>query len=186
MIPTSPAYNRRPGIVTMGGKPVTLLGPELKAGDVAPDFAVVGNDLKPVRLSDFRGRPVVLLAVPSLDTEICDIETRRFNAEAARLSDELVVLTVSMDLPFAQKRWCGANGIDRVITASDHRDAAFGVAYGVLIEELRLLARSVFVIDRSGIIRYVQLVRELSEEPDYESALKAVAAILAAQSQSAG
>ncbi len=161
----------------MGGKPVVLLGPELKPGQAAPDFTAVGNDLNPVKLSDFRGRPVIVSAVPSLDTGVCDVETRRFNAEAARLSPDVVVLTVSMDLPFAQKRWCGAAGVDRVVTVSDHRTAEFGERWGVLIRDLRLLARCVFVVDRAGVIRYIQLVKEIGTEPDYEAVLAAVKAL---------
>jgi thiol peroxidase len=112
-----------------------------------------------------------------LDTEVCSIETRRFNQEAAGLGGDVVIVTVSMDLPFAQKRWCGAAGVDRVVTLSDHRDASFGMAYGVLIKEVRLLARAVFVVDRAGVVRYVQLVPELGREPDYEAALAAVRAL---------
>ena len=166
--------NERQGLVSMGGNPVTLLGNELEVGDAAPDFTAVGNDLKPVRLSQFRGKVVVLAAVPSLDTPTCDLETRRFNAEAAKLGPDVVILTVSMDLPFAQKRWCGAAGVDRVVTVSDHRDASFGTAYGVLIKDLRLLARAVFVVDRQGVIRYIQLVKDVGTEPDYAPVLQAV------------
>ncbi len=164
----------RAGAVILGGRPATLLGNELKAGDAAPDFTAVGNDMKPVRLADFRGKVVAISAVPSLDTPICDMETRRFNAEAANLGSDVVILTVSMDLPFAQKRWCGAAGVDRVITVSDHRDASFGTAYGVLIKDVRLLARAVFVVDRQGVIRYTQLVKETGTEPDYAPVLEAV------------
>lgn len=164
----------RAGAIMFGGKPATLLGNELKVGEEAPDFAVVGNDLKPVRLSQFKGKVVVIASVPSLDTPTCDLETRRFNAEAAKLGPDVVILTVSMDLPFAQKRWCGAAGIDKVITVSDHRDASFGTAYGVLIKDLRLLARAVFVVDRQGTIRYIQLVKETGTEPDYAPVLQAV------------
>jgi thioredoxin-dependent peroxiredoxin len=164
----------RTGLVMLGGKDATLLGNEVKVGDTAPDFAAVGNDMKPVRLSQFKGKVVVVASVPSLDTPTCDIETRRFNAEAAKLAPDVIILTVSMDLPFAQKRWCGAAGIDRVITVSDHRDAAFGIAYGVLIKDLRLLARSVFVVDRQGTVRYIQLVKDTGSEPDYAPVLQAV------------
>ena len=166
--------NERTGLVMMGGKPVTLLGSEVKVGDGAPDFTAVGNDMKPVRLSQFKGKVVVIAAVPSLDTATCDLETRRFNAEAAKLGPDVVILTVSMDLPFAQKRWCGAAGIDKVITVSDHRDASFGTAYGVLIKDLRLLTRAVFVVDRQGVIRYIQLVKDVGTEPDYVPVLQAV------------
>jgi thiol peroxidase len=163
----------RTGLVTIGGKPATLFGNEVKVGDSAPDFAAVGNDMNPVKLSDFRGKVVIISSVHSLDTAVCNIETRRFNAEAAKLGPDVVILTVSMDLPFAQKRWCGAAGIDKVITVSDHRDASFGTGYGVLLKDLRLLARAVFVVDRQGIVRYIQLVKEVGTEPDYAPVLDA-------------
>ena len=166
--------NERVGAVVFGGKPATLLGKELEVGDAAPDFTAVGNDLNPVWLSQFKGKVVVIAAVPSLDTPTCNLETRRFNAEAANLGPDVVILTVSMDLPFAQKRWCGAAGVDKVITVSDHRDASFGTAYGVLIKDLRLLARAVFVVDRQGVIRYIQLVKETGSEPDYAPVLQTV------------
>jgi thioredoxin-dependent peroxiredoxin len=166
--------NERTGLVTVGGNAVTLLGKELKVGDVAPDFSAVGNDMNPVKLSQFRGKVVVISSVHSLDTPVCNIETRRFNSEAAGLGPDVIILTVSMDLPFAQKRWCGAAGVDRVITVSDYRDASFGTAYGVLIKELRLLARCVLVVDREGVIRYIQLVKETGKEPDYAPVLAAV------------
>jgi len=161
------------GLVTMGGKPVTLLGPDLEVGKAAPDFTAVGNDMHPVKLSQYKGQVVIISAVPSLDTPVCDVETRRFNTEAAKLGPDVTILTVSMDLPFAQKRWCGAAGIDKVITVSDHRTAEFGLGYGVLVKENRLLARSVFVVDRQGVIRYIQLVREVGTEPDYAPILAA-------------
>ena len=163
----------RKGAVTMRGNPLTLVGHEARVGDTATDFVALSNDLAPVKLGDYRGKVVVLASVPSLDTPVCDLETRRFNSEAVNLSQDLVILTISMDLPFAQKRWCGAHGVERVVTLSDHRDAAFGQAYGVLIKELRLLARAVFVIDRQGVIRYVELVKEIGQEPQYEAALQA-------------
>jgi len=164
----------RKGAVTMKGNPLTLIGNEAKVGDMAPDFVVVATDLSPVKLSSFRGKVCVLSAVPSLDTPVCDLETRRFNEEAKRLSSDVVILTLSMDLPFAQKRWCGAAGVERVKTLSDYRDAAFGTAYGVLIKELRLLTRAIFVVDQKGTIRYVQLVKEIAQEPDYGAVLNAV------------
>ena len=155
----------------MGGSPVTLVGAELKVGDRMPEISLVGNDMKDVALSSYLGKVLIVSAVASLDTSVCDTETRRFNTEAAGLGDEVRILTVSMDLPFAQKRWCGAAGIDRVITLSDHKDAAFGRGFGVLIRERRLLARAVFVVDRSGTVRYIQLVKEVGQEPDYELVL---------------
>ncbi len=164
----------RKGEVTFKGKPLALAGTTPGVGEEAPNFIALNNDLEQVEFNDYRGRPVVLLSVPSLDTPVCDAEGRRFNEEAANLADDVAVLVLSMDLPFAQKRWCGANDIDRVETLSDHRDGGFGAAYGVLIKELRLLARAVFVVCRDHRIRYVQIVPELSDEPDYEAALRAV------------
>jgi len=166
--------NERTGLVIFGGRPATLLGKELKVGDAAPDFTLVGNDMRPVRLADFHGKVLVISSVPSLDTPTCDMETRRFNVEAAKLGPDVAILTVSMDLPFAQKRWCGAAGVDKVVTASDHRDASFGTGYGVLVKDVRLLARCVFVVDRQGVIRYIQLVKETGTEPDYAPVLAAV------------
>ena len=168
----------RPGLVTIHGNPLTLVGAELGVGDEAPDFVALDNDLGEVSLASFRGKVCIILSVPSLDTPVCDMETRRFNDEAGNLSEDVVVLTVSMDLPFAQKRWCGAAGITRVQTVSDHHTASFGDAYGVLIKELRLLARAVFVVDRKGIIRYLELVEEVTNEPDYEAVLQAVKEIV--------
>lgn len=164
----------RVGVITRRGNPLTLMGDELRVGDAAPEFVVLDNDLSPVMLSSFRGKVCIISSVPSLDTPVCDMETRRFNEEAGKLGDEVVILTISMDLPFAQKRWCGLAGVDKVTTLSDHREAAFGKAYGVLIKELRLLARAVFVVDREGRIQYIQLVKELTEEPNYKAVLDAV------------
>jgi len=164
----------RKAAVTLRGNPLTLVGSEIKAGANAPDVELLDNELKPVKFSDFKGKVVVVSAVPSLDTPTCDMETRRFNTEAAKLGDNVVILTISTDLPFAQKRWCGAAGVDRVKTLSDHRETAFGLAYGVLIKELRLLARSIFVVDQNGVIQYVQHVREIAQEPDYDAVIAAV------------
>ena len=166
--------HERDGLVTMKDNPITLMGTELQVGDRAPDFVAIDNDLNPVSFDSFRGKVCIISSVPSLDTPVCDMETRRFNDEAGRLGEDVEILTISMDLPFAQKRWCGAAGVDRVQTLSDHRDAAFGQAYGVLIKGLRLLARSVFVVDKEGTIRYIELVKEIANEPDYDSVLKAV------------
>lgn len=160
--------------ITMHGNPLTLMGHALKVGDKAPDALVLDNDLNPVQISSYRGRNLIISAVPSLDTPVCDMETRRFNQEAAGLPLDVAILTVSMDLPFAQKRWCGMAGIDKVATLSDHRESSFGLAYGVLIKELRLLARAVFVVDKEGIIRYIQLVKEATNEPEYAPILEAV------------
>jgi len=164
----------RTGLVTLKGGPVTLLGPEIKAGQPAPDVELVANDLSTVQLSSYKGKVCVVLAVPSLDTPVCDTETRRFNEEAASLGDDVVVLAVSMDLPFAQARWCGAAGVDNVQTLSDHRDAAFGSSYGVLIKGLRLLTRAIFVVDKQGAVHYTELVKEVTTEPDYDAALAAI------------
>ena len=164
----------RSGVITMKGQPQTLMGPEVKVGDKAPDFEVTGNDLAPLIFSSLKGQVCLIAAVPSLDTPVCDLETRRFNTDAANLSPEINLLTISMDLPFAQKRWCGAAGVERLKTYSDHRLASFGLAYGVLIKELRLLARAVFVVDRAGTLQYVELVKELTQEPDYEAILQVV------------
>ncbi|GAB6127024.1 thiol peroxidase [Humidesulfovibrio idahonensis] len=165
----------RPGLVTMRGNPLTLVGPEITVGQKAPDFSVVNNDMAPVTLADYAGKALALVSVPSLDTPVCAVETRRFNAEAAKLGADVRILTISMDLPFAQKRWCGAMGIDKVETLSDHREASFGLGYGVLIKELRLLARSVFVVNKNGIVTYAELVSEIADEPFYAGVLNALA-----------
>lgn len=168
----------RVGAVTMKGNPLTLLGEEIKVGDKAPDFTALDNGLAPVEPSSFRGKVLIVCSVPSLDTPVCDIEARRFNEEASKLGPDVAVLVVSMDLPFAQKRWCAAAGVSEVQTLSDHRDASFGAAYGVLIKELRLLARAVFVIDKEGVVQHVELVKEIADEPDYEAALAAAGKLI--------
>ena len=162
----------RQGIITIHGNPLTLVGDDVKVGTPAPDAELLDNDLKPVKLSSYRGKVLVLVAVPSLDTPVCDIETRRFNDEAAHLGPDIQLVTISMDLPFAQKRWCGAAGVTNLQTLSDHRQADFGKAYGVLIKELRLLARAIFILDREGTVKYVQLVPEVTNEPNYEEVLQ--------------
>jgi thiol peroxidase len=164
----------RVGIVSMRGKPLTLVGNEVRVGDEAPDFVVLTNDLSPVRFSSFRGKVCVLSSVPSLDTPVCNAQTRRLDHEAERLGADVVILTISMDLPFAQKRWSDDAGMNRVQTLSDHRDASFGTSYGLLIKEFRFLARALLLVDRDGVIRYIQIVREATDEPDYESALSAL------------
>jgi thiol peroxidase len=164
--------------VTMKGKPLTLTGEKVKVGDKAPDFEVAANDLSQVKFSSFRGKVCIISSVPSLDTSVCDTMTRRFNQEAVGLGQDVTVLTISMDLPFAQKRWCGAAGVKNVQTLSDHREASFGKAYGVLIKELRLLARAVFVVDTQGIVRHAEIVKELTNEPNYEAALKTTKGLL--------
>ena len=164
----------RKGAVTMRGNPLTLVGNEVKAGDAAPEVILLDNALSQVKLSAFRGKNCVLVSVPSLDTPVCDMESRRFNEEASRLGTDVAILIISMDLPFAQKRWCGAAGVTKVQTLSDHREASFGNAFGVLIKELRLLARAVFVVDKKGVIKYIQLVKEVAQEPNYQEVLDAL------------
>lgn len=162
----------RKGAVTLRGNAMTLLGPEIRVGDKAPNFTLTGNDMKPVSLADTTGKVRIIASVPSLDTPVCDTETRRFNEEAGKLPD-VEILTVSVDLPMAQKRWCGATGVDRVRTLSDYRDRNFGTAYGVLIQEILLEARAIFVLDKSDTVRYVEYVKEVSEPPNFEAALAA-------------
>ena len=168
----------RTGLVTMRGNPLTLTGNPVVVGKKAPDFALLDNDLAPKTLADYAGKVVIVSSVPSLDTPVCDMETRRFNADASKLGADVVVLTVSMDLPFAQKRWCAAAGIDQVVTLSDHRDASFGQNWGVLIKELRLLARCVFVVGKDGTVKYMELVPEIASEPNYDAALEAAKALV--------
>ena len=164
----------RKDVVKFKGNPLTLVGHELKVGDKAPEAEVLANDLSEVKLSGFRGKVCVICTVPSLDTPVCDIQTRKFNEQAISLGNDVVVLTISMDLPFAQKRWCGSANVENVQTLSDHLKAEFGTGFGILIKELRLLARTVFVVDKEGIIRYIEIVDEVTNEPDYEAALTAV------------
>ena len=168
----------RENVITFQGNPLTLVGDAVSVGQSAPDFTVAANDLSPYALSDDKGKVVVVSVVPSLDTPVCDTQTRKFNEAAAGLGDDVVVLTVSMDLPFAQSRWCGAAGVDQVKTVSDYKGADFGRKYGLLIKELHLLARAVLVIDSAGIIRYSQLVSEVTEEPDYSAVIEAVKGLL--------
>jgi len=165
--------NERSGIITFKGNPFTLLGPELKVGEKAPDFAVVDNGLAPVSLADSAGKIRIVSSVPSLDTPVCDTETRRFNQEAASLPGDVVVLTISLDLPFAQKRWCGNAGIEKIKTVSDYQERSFGLNYGLLLRELKLLARAVYVIDKNGKVAYREIVKEVTSEPDYDAALTA-------------
>ncbi|MFH1374345.1 MAG: thiol peroxidase [bacterium] len=170
--------SERLGVVKMKGNPLTLVGNEVKVGDTAPDFEVLNDKLEPVKLSSFKGKVMVLVSVPSVDTPVCNLEAKRFNIEAGKLGDKVVILTISMDLPFAQARWCAAANVQNVKLLSDHRDASFGTAYGVLIKELRLLARTVFVIDQGGTVRYIQYVEETTDEPDYADVLGAVNKVL--------
>lgn len=170
----------RPGATTMRGNPLTLIGPELKAGDTAPDFSLVDNGLKPVTLKDTGTHVRIISVVPSLDTPVCDAQTKRFNEEASKLPD-VDILTVSMDLPFAQKRWCGAFGVDKVKMLSDHRDGSFGTAYGTLIKDMRIESRAIFVLDQNNKIRHVEYVKEVADFPNYESALAAAKSAAAAR-----
>ena len=168
----------RTGIIGRGSAPLTLLGPELQPGDKAPQFTLTDNNFQPFTLEKLAGKVCVISCVPSLDTPVCDIETRRFNTEAAKLGADVLILTVSMDLPFAQKRWCGAAGVDKVLTLSDYRGAEFAKSYGVLIKEMHLLARVIFVLDKQGVISYIQTVKDVGTEPDYDAVLKAVKKLL--------
>ena len=164
----------RTGVITFLGGPLTLLGEEVKVGQKAPDFTLLDNGLAPKTLKDFEGKTVVVSVTPSLDTPVCDAQLRRFNTSATTLGEDVVVLNVSMDLPFANKRFCSVAGIEKALTLSDHRDASFGTAYGVLIKELRLLARSIFVIGKDGVVKYAEIVPEVTHNPDFEKALAAV------------
>ena len=162
------------GAVTYKGRPKTVHGEPLAPGDKAPDFALTAPDFSTVRLEDSAGKVRLISVVPSLDSGICDAQTRRLNEEATQLGDDVVVLTVSADLPYAQRRWCGTAGVNRVQTLSDHKDMSFGQAYGTHIEELRLEQRAIFVVDADDVITYVEYVPEISQHPDYEAALTAV------------
>ena len=170
----------RLGATTMRGNPLTLIGPELKAGDAAPEFSVIDSNLKPVTLKDTGDHVRIISVVPSLDTPVCDAQTKRFNEEAAKLPD-VDILTVSMDLPFAQKRWCGAFGVDKVKMLSDHREASFGSSYGTLIKDLRIESRAIFVIDQKNKIRHAEYVKEVADFPNYDAALSAAKSAAAAK-----
>ncbi len=159
------------GLITFKGNQLTLVGNEVKVGQKAPDFVVIDNNLSPVKFSSYQDKVCIISSVVSLDTPVCDTQTRKFNEEASRLGPNVMILTISMDLPFAQKRWCGAAGVNRLQTLSDYRDASFGMAYGTLIKELRLLARAVFIIDQKGFIQYKELVKEVTSEPNYNAVL---------------
>lgn len=171
--------SERFGAVTFKGIPQTVLGNTVMVGNRAPDFALVANDLSQKSLADYTGRIRLISVVPSLDTGICDAQTRRFNEEAMRLGEDIVVLTVSADLPFAQKRWCGAAGIDRVVTLSDHKDMNFGQAYGTYVSELRVLQRAIFVVDADDVIQYAEYVPEIAQHPNYDAAIQAVESLRA-------
>ena len=162
----------RKGVITFKGGPLTLVGNEVKTGDAAPDFSAVDNALKPVKLSDFKGQTVVISAVPSLNTPVCEMQTKKFNEEAGKLNAK--VLTISADLPFAQKRFCDAFKTDKVTLVSDYKDREFGSRYGLFIKELGLLARAVIVVDKNGKITYQEIVKEVTEQPNYKAALEKV------------
>ena len=162
----------------MKGNPMTLVGPELKPGDKAPDFTVLDQTMAPKTLRDFDGKFKVISVTPSLDTPVCDLQIHWFNEDAANQPKDVAVLNISMDLPFAIKRFCATGGIDKAVALSDHRDASFGTNWGVLMKELRLLARSIFVVDKENVIRYAQIVPEQTAEPDYDAALSALKALM--------
>jgi len=162
----------------MKGEPIVLVGHEVKVGDRAPDVELINTEMDSASLSSYFGKILVVSSVPSLDTPVCDLETRRFNDEAAKLGEDVQIVTVSMDLPFAQKRWCGAAGVERVVTLSDYRSGDFGDLYGVFIKDMHLLARAIFVLDRKATVRYIQLVPEIAQEPDYEAVLREVRTII--------
>lgn len=166
----------RKGIITFKGNPLTLIGAEVKVGDKAPDFKVLAKDLSEVTLASTKGKTRLISVVPSLDTPVCELQTVRFNKEASSLPANVAVITVSMDLPFAQTRFCGAQNADKITALSDHRDASFGKNYGVLIKELRLLARAIFVIGADDKIQYAEIVKEVTSHPDYDKALNVLKA----------
>jgi thiol peroxidase len=175
---TAAAITERAGAVTLKGNPLTLLGPELHVGDKAPEFDVVDSGLQPVNLAKTGNNVRIFSVVPSLDTPVCDAQTKRFNDESKQLSG-IDIYTISMDLPFAQKRWCGDFGVDNVKMLSDHRNGTFGTNYGTLIRELRIESRAIFVIDRNNMIQHVEYVKEVAEHPDYEAALRKARALAA-------
>lgn len=167
---------KRVNEVTMRGNPITLLGSKINVGDMAPDFTVQDLEMKPIKLSDFNGKVRIINSVPSIDTSVCSAQVHHFNVDATKLKDT-IIFSISVDLPFALNRYCAAEGIDEVKVTSDHKDLDFGLKYGVVIEQLRLLARAVFVIDKNGKIAYVEYVKETSSEPDYDKALAAAKAL---------
>lgn len=169
---------KRTGVVTFAGNPIALLGKEVKVGDKAPAFTLLDNALGEKTLADYAGKVKVISVVPSLDTGVCDAQTRWFNQNVSKLGDNVVVLTVSVDLPFAQKRWCGAAGIDQVETLSDHRDLSFGENYGFILEGLRLLSRGIVVIDKDDVVRYVEYVPEVTSAVNFDAAEAATKALV--------
>lgn len=167
----------RVGAVNMKGKPATLVGPELKVGDKAPDFACVNTKMEKIGLAETTGRVRIFSVVPSLDTPVCDMQTKRFNDEMAK-TPEIDIYSISVDLPFAERRYCDTYGIDDIKMLSDHRDVSFGTAYGALLKDLRILARSIFVLDRDDTVRYVEYVPEVTDHPNYDAALEAAKKLL--------
>lgn len=163
--------------VTFGGSPLTIVGEPIKVGDKAPDFTVLSASLEPVKLSDYDGKVRILAIYPSIDTGVCAAQNRRFNEEANKL-ENVVVLSISCDLPFAQSRFCAAEGLDNIITLSDHKETDFGLKYGFLLKELRLLSRGTVIIDKEGIVKFVEYVSEVTNEPNFDAAIKAVNEIL--------
>jgi len=168
----------RKGVVTIGGKPVTLLGREIKVGDKAPDFTIITKDSEPFDFKSTSGKIRLISVFLSLDTGICDTQARRFNEETASFGDKVEILNISVDLPYTQKRWCGAAGIDKIKLLTDHRDVQFGEAYGVLVKGLRVLARAIFVIDQDDVVKYVEYLPEIGSHPDYDKAIQAVKNLL--------
>ncbi|EST13285.1 thiol peroxidase [Sporolactobacillus laevolacticus] len=168
----------RTGVATIQGNPLTLIGPELKVGDKAPDFTINKDLIEEASLSDYEGKIKLISVVPSLDTSVCEAQTRRFNEEASKLGDKVKVITISVDLPFAQGRFCSVAGIENLDTLSDYKFRSFGKSYGVLIKELQLDMRSIFILDESNTIRYVEYLEEMTNHPDYDAALSAVKALL--------
>ena len=168
----------RKNIITFMGNALTLLGKAVEKGDNAPDFTVLSNKLEPKSLKDYKGKTLIISVVPSLDTGVCDLQTKRFNQEAAALGDSVRILTISCDLPFAQARWCGAAGADKLETLSDHRDLSFGMAYGLVIKELRLLTRAIVVVDKNGKVAYSEIVPEVTHAVNFDAALAAAKAIV--------
>ncbi len=169
---------KRTGVVTFAGNPIALLGKEVKVGDKAPAFTLLDNGLGEKTLADYAGKVKVISVVPSLDTGVCDAQTRWFNQNVSKLGENVVVLTVSVDLPFAQKRWCGAAGIDQVETLSDHRDLSFGENYGFILEGLRLLSRGIVIIDKDDVVRYVEYVPEVTSAVNFDAAEAATKALV--------
>ena len=168
----------RKDLVTFKGNPVTLLGNEVKVGDKAPDFTALKTDLSELKLSDYKGKVVILTALPSIDTSVCALQAKRFNEEAGKLKDDVSIITISVDLPFALGRFCAAEGIENEVTVSDHKELDFGYKYGFVIKELRLLERGIVVIDKEGIIKYVEYCKEVTEHPSYDKAIEIVKTLI--------